>query len=173
MAEECYAPILLAPPAGRPPRRVGVDSITEAITEIQENLRQTLGEHPVLACLLSVPGFGFLTSAAFLTEVGDVERFPRARHLVSYLGLAPRVRASGGHLRIGSLIKEGPPLVRSYLVRVVQNAIRSPGPCQELFERVRNRSGSQMHGLLWLASLLSWPILPGSSQAKGRCGSRS
>ncbi len=122
---------------------IQVDSITQAIREVEENLRQALDEHPVLARLMTVPGLGFLTAAAFLAEVGDVERFPRARHLVSYLGLAPRVRASGGHVRIGSLTKEGPPLIRSYLVEVVQNAIRSPGPCQELYLRVRERSGSQ------------------------------
>lgn len=120
-----------------------VDSITLAIREVEESLRQSLEEHPVLARLMTVPGLGFLTAAAFLAEVGDVDRFPRARHLVSYLGLAPRVRSSGGHTRIGSLTKEGPPLIRSYLIEVVQNAVRSPGPCQDLYLRVKERSGSQ------------------------------
>ena len=120
-----------------------VGSITQAITEIEENLRHTLGELPALARLMTVPGFGLLTAAAFLAEVGNVDRFPRARHLVSYLGLAPRVRASGGHVRTGSLTKEGPPLVRSYLVQAVQNATRSPGPCQDLYLRVRERSGAK------------------------------
>jgi len=120
-----------------------VGSITQAITEIEESLRHTLGELPVLARLMTVPGFGLLTAAAFLAEVGNVDRFPRARYLVSYLGLAPRVRASGGHVRTGSLTKEGPPLVRSYLVQAVQNATRSPGPCQDLYLRVRERSGAK------------------------------
>ncbi|MFQ5872222.1 MAG: transposase [Dehalococcoidia bacterium] len=119
------------------------DGISQGVTEIEENLRRAFEEHPILARLLSVPGFGFLTAATFLAEVGDVDRFPRARHLVSYLGLAPRVRASGGHVRIGNLTKEGPPLIRSYLVQAVQNATRSPGPCQDLYLRVRQRSGPQ------------------------------
>ncbi len=120
-----------------------VGSITQAITEVEENLRHALGDPPVFDRLTTVPGFGLLTAAAFLAEVGDVERFPRARRLVSYLGLAPRVRDSGGHVRIGRLTKEGPPLICSYLVQVVQNSIRSPGPCQDLYLRVRERSGSQ------------------------------
>ena len=120
-----------------------VDSITQAITEIEEDLRKVLGEHPVLARLMTVPGFGLLTAAAFLVEVGNVDRFPRARHLVSYLGLAPRVRASGGHVRIGRLTKEGPPLGHFYLVQAVQNATRSPGSRQDLYLRLRERSGAR------------------------------
>jgi len=143
-----------------------VESITQAITEIEEHLRHALGDHPGLARLMTVPGFGLLTAAAFLAEVGDVERFPRARHLVSYLGLAPRVRASGGHVRTGSLTKEGPPLVRFYLVQAVQNAIRSPGPCQDLYQRVRERSGARSARVavarkLAIMAYLAWKFTEG------------
>ena len=95
----------------------------------------------------------------------------RAWHLVSYLGLAPRVRASGGHLRTGSLTKEGPPLVRSYLVQAVQNAIRSPGPCQDLYLQVRERSGSQAARVaiarkLAITAYLAWKF-PGEVSSRG------
>ena len=100
-----------------------------------------MGEYPVLARLRTMPGFGFLTVATFLAEVGDVARFPSARHLVSYLGLASRVGASGGHIHTGRLTKEGPPLLRSYLVQAAQNSIRNPCPFHELYQRVRDRSG--------------------------------
>jgi len=33
-------------------------------------------------------------------ELGDIHRFPTAKHLASYIGLTPRVRASA--LRVGS-----------------------------------------------------------------------
>ena len=115
------------------------DALKQEIGVLEDNLREALEAHPALARLLTVPGFGFLTAATFLAEVGDVSRFPRARHLVSYLGLAPRVRASGGRVRMGRLTKEGPPLVRSYLVQAAYNAIRRPGICQDLY----GRSGSQ------------------------------
>jgi len=119
-----------------------VDKQGEGIRLIEGRLRQELGEHPVVKRLQEIPGFGPLTSMAFLAEVGDVRRFPRARHLVSYLGLAPRVRASGEHTRYGRLSKEGPPLARAYLGQAVQGAIGRPGPCQELYNRVSERGGS-------------------------------
>lgn len=119
------------------------DSLSQGVKTLEDELHRALAEHPALAHLREVPGFGFLTAAAFLAEVGTVDRFPRARHLVSYLGLAPRVRTSGERARTGRLTKEGPPMVRSYLVQAVRGAVRRPGPCQELYLRVRERSGPQ------------------------------
>jgi transposase len=119
------------------------DSLTQGIRALESRLRCEFEGHPALFSLQRIPGFGFLTAAAFLAEVGEISRFPRARYLVSYLGLAPRVHASGQRVRIGKLTKEGPSLMRSYLVQAVQRAIRRPGPCQELYQRVRQRSGAQ------------------------------
>ena len=119
------------------------DALKKEITFLEDNLREALEDHPALARLLTVPGFGFLTAATFLAEVGDIARFPRARNVAAYLGLAPRVHASGGRVRMVRLTKEGPPLVRSYLVQASYNAIRQPGICQDLYGRVYTRSGSQ------------------------------
>jgi len=119
------------------------DALKQEIGSLEGNLREALGDHPALDRLLTVPGFGFLTATTFLAEVGDIARFPRARNVVSYLGLAPRVHASGGRVRMGRLTKEGPPLVRSYLVQPAYNATRRPGICQDLYGRVHARSGAQ------------------------------
>ena len=45
--------------------------------------------------LMSVPGVGAITAAAFMAAVGDIRRFPNAKNLVGYLGLDPIVRQSG------------------------------------------------------------------------------
>ena len=76
-----------------------VGRITQAITEIEENLRHALGDHPVFARLTTVPGFGLLSAAAFLAEVGDVERFQEpgtwSRTWALLPGYAPRVGTCG------------------------------------------------------------------------------
>jgi transposase len=41
------------------------------------------------------------------TEIGDWRRFASPRHLMAYLGLAPRERSSGDRARRGSLTKAG------------------------------------------------------------------
>src|ERR1700689_3635992 len=53
--------------------------------------------------LMSMPGVGGILAATIALEIGDVQRFPSAMHLASYSGTTPRVHASGGKVRYGSL----------------------------------------------------------------------
>ena len=62
---------------------------------------------PDVRRLMTIPGVGAITALALVAVIGDVSRFPSARHLVGYLGLDPRVRQSGE--------KAGPP--RAHLPR--------------------------------------------------------
>jgi transposase len=58
--------------------------------------------------LMTLPGVSSVTAAALLSAIGDVSRFPSPRHLVSYLGLDPRVRQSGSEpARHGRISKQG------------------------------------------------------------------
>ena len=41
-----------------------------------------------------IPGSAVSSGAVFVAEIGDVHRFPDARHLCSWAGLTPRARAS-------------------------------------------------------------------------------
>ena len=44
--------------------------------------------------------------AVLWLESGAVERFPDAPNLARYAGLVPRVRASGGHTRLGPVCRD-------------------------------------------------------------------
>lgn len=45
--------------------------------------------------MTTIPGIGEQTATAFLSLVSDIDRFPSAKHFVSYLGLSPRNAESG------------------------------------------------------------------------------
>ncbi len=47
------------------------------------------------ASLTSIIGVGTLTAMVFLTEMGDLNRFPNRRKLKAYVGLAPTSHESG------------------------------------------------------------------------------
>jgi transposase len=64
----------------------------------------------------TTPGVGRFGALLILAEIGDVLRFPDARHLVSYAGLAPSVHSSGGRTYHGRITKQGSPLLRWILV---------------------------------------------------------
>jgi len=66
--------------------------------------------------LIQIPGVGLLTAMVFLTELGDLSRFPNRRKLANYLGLVPRSWESGDQDdRKGHISKLGPSRVRKVL----------------------------------------------------------
>lgn len=96
--------------------------------------------------LLSIPGLGPITSSALIGSVGDIERFKSGRQLVSYLGLCPKVRESGGKsLGNGSITKRGNSRLRGYFVQAavaLLNCRRSDAiPLKEWYERIRKKKG--------------------------------
>jgi len=71
---------------------------------------------PQVAALTALKGVGVLTALVYLTELGDLSRFPNRRALASYLGLTPRSYESGEQDdRKGHISKQGPARVRKVL----------------------------------------------------------
>lgn len=67
-----------------------------------------------------LPGVGPTLAAIFVAEIGDVHRFPSARHLCSWAGLTPRHRESDTTVHRGPITKQGSTLVRWAAVEAVQ-----------------------------------------------------
>ena len=119
-----------------------IDFLTEEVTTIERDLARFALDSPHARRLMTVPGVGLITAAAFIAQVGEVARFKDSRQLVGYLGLDPRIRQSGAsEATTGRISKEGSALVRHMLVEAAHTAIRSPGPLRAFFERVRARRG--------------------------------
>ena len=121
-----------------------IDHTSQTVRDLDSELLRQLKSSGQYQALNTLPGFGPVTSAAFLAEVGDVWRFKRARHLLSYLGIVPRVYSSAGKTRFGRLTKEGPPLVRNVLVQAAYPAIRKSPELREVYDRTKQRHGSQV-----------------------------
>jgi transposase len=95
--------------------------------------------------LLTLPGVNVVTAAALLAAIGDIGRFPTARHLVSYLGLDPRVNQSGSEpARHGRISKQGPGETRHVLVEAAWHASRVPGPLRAFHQRIAVRRGGNI-----------------------------
>lgn len=119
-----------------------IDFLTGEIATIERDLARFAIQSEDAKRLMSVPGVGLITAAAFLAQIGEISRFPDPRRLVGYLGLDPRVRQSGASpAHTGRISKEGSALVRHVLVEAAHTAVRSPGPLRAFFERVRARRG--------------------------------
>lgn len=97
--------------------------------------------------LLTIPGMGKITSAAFISRVGkDVKRFKNVRKLISFFGQCPKVRESGGKT-IGNqgITKQGNGMLRGYLSQAAIGALRSKRkeaiPLKIWYETIRKRKG--------------------------------
>jgi len=56
----------------------------------------TVDGRTLLRLLQTVPGVGPVTAAHWLTEIGDVTRFPKARTVAAYCGFDPSLKVSAG-----------------------------------------------------------------------------
>jgi hypothetical protein len=77
------------------------------------------------------------------SEIGDVKRFPSAKKLVSYAGLAPGTRQSADKTVHGHIVKEGNKRIRWILVEAAQHASRHDPKLRGLYLRIMKRRGYQ------------------------------
>jgi transposase len=112
--------------------------------------------------LLTLPGVNFVTAAALMAAIGEIDRFPTSRHLISYLGLDPRVRQSGAEpARHGRISKQGPGEARHVLVEAARQAARTPGPLRAFAERIGSRRGTNVAAVAVARKLamIAWHML--------------
>jgi transposase len=94
--------------------------------------------------LQTIPGVGPFVAIVLVLEVGEIHRFPSAKHLASYVGLTPRVRASADQVRSGHISKEGNSMMRWVLVLAATQAARQPGPLRAWFRALQKRKGTKI-----------------------------
>ena len=93
--------------------------------------------------LLPIPGIGPTTAAIILAEIGDVDRFPDARHLCAWAGLTVTERSSAEHTRRGHISKQGSRWLRWIMVEAATSALAN----RELglfFTRIEKKRGTKI-----------------------------
>jgi transposase len=95
--------------------------------------------------LMTIPGVDATVALSLVAAVGDFRRFRTPEQLVSYLGLNPRVKQSGGKAaNHGRITKNGRAHARGMLVEAAFVATKIPGPLRAFYQRVRARRGTQI-----------------------------
>jgi len=95
------------------------DSIDEKIRELAEPYMDKI------KILMSISGIRFTLAVAIFSEIVSVDRFPTAKHLVSYAGLRPTLRQSGRKRRHGRTSKKSNSRLRRYMFLAATGAMRS------------------------------------------------
>lgn len=109
-----------------------ITGLGQRLAEIEAQLEAMARESARVRRLRTIPGVGLLTATAIVASVGDLRRFPSARHFASSLGLTPRESSSGNLRRLGRITKRGDPYLRTLLIHgarsVLHHAKRSEKP---------------------------------------------
>ncbi len=132
------------------PRR-RLDSLISLICDFDREIETTTAEIEQRAkaddrvdVLCQIRGVGRYTAMLIIAEIGDIHRFPTARHLCSWAGLAPSVRSSDGKARLGHITRQGSPALRWALVEAAQKITTGSGPLREKYERIAKRRGRKI-----------------------------
>src|SRR5262247_4545422 len=111
------------------------------LDHLDEAIAAAARAHPDAPRLLTHPGVGPLTALATVVVLGPVTRFADAKHVVSYVGLAPSLHASADKYRLGHITKQGSSLLRWVLGQAAPNAARLDADLKRTYFTLRHRRG--------------------------------
>jgi transposase len=111
------------------------------IEHLEEVMALLADQDERVLLLLQLPGVGLITAITLLAAIGDISRFPLAKHLVGYSGLGARVHDSGQTRRTGRITKAGRRDIRAAMVESAHTAVRSHPHWRAELERLEPRLG--------------------------------
>jgi transposase len=119
-----------------------LDDLEQKVGDLDEAVEEAVRKDAVAQLLKTHPGVGPVTALAFSLTLGQIERFAHSRQVVSYLGLNPSEHSSGGRQRLGSISKQGNPMLRSLLVEAGQTTARLEPELKRAYQRLKRRKHS-------------------------------
>jgi transposase len=135
----------------RPAPRQRIDSLLALVDDFDREIdtaakeidRQAKADERV-KLLCQIHGIGRYTAMLIIAEIGDVRRFPSARHLCAWAGLTPTVRSSDGKARLGNISRQGSSILRWAVVEAATHVPTRGGPLRDQFERIAKRRGRKV-----------------------------
>jgi transposase len=120
------------------------DELQASVARLDQAVEQAAKSQALAVRLMTHPGVGPVTSLAFVLIIGPIDRFQRSKQVVSYLGLNPQEHSSGGKQRLGSISKQGNPMLRSLLVEAGHTAARFDPQLRRVYQRLKFRRGASV-----------------------------
>jgi transposase len=144
--------------------RCDLDTLVFAQSQIdllEEAMAALAAQDERVVQLLQLPGVGLITALTLLAAIGDISRFPQAKHLVGYSGLGVRVHDSGLTRRTGRITKSGRRDIRAAMVETAHTAVRTHPHWQAELDRLEPRLGKNKAIVAIVRKLLVavWHIL--------------
>jgi len=133
-----------------------IETLTEEIDRLDERIEDRAKRLEATRLLMTIPGVSHYTALVIYAELGEIDRFDRAKEVVRYVGLNPVVRESGDSRFEGGISKNGPGKVRWLLVQAVHSAVHTVEDpyLSRFYHRIDRRKNSQKAAVATARKLL-------------------
>jgi transposase len=101
-------------------------TLDEEIRQADRGVAQLATSDPIVTRLMTAPGIGPVTAAAYVATLDRIDRFDGPHQVESYLGLVPSEASSADAHRRGHITKAGDGRLRWLLVQAAWTVWRSP-----------------------------------------------
>jgi transposase len=121
-----------------------LETVAQEIKQATQEIEALAKEDPRVEWIRPIRGIGPYSAMLILAEIGEIERFPAPKKLVSFAGLCPSTHQSGGTCYHGRLTKQGSKWLRWVLVEAAQHYAKAPGRLGHFYRRIAYRKGSKV-----------------------------
>ncbi len=165
---------------GRPELRVVIEPLLSTVAALEREIGRLdkavvarAKGAPACRLLMSVPGVGTVTALAYVSTIGDAERFANSRAVGAYVGLTSRRWQSGGMDYSGRISKHGDAMLRALLYEAANSlltVVRRAHPLKDWARRIRKRTSHKkacvalarrlaviLHRMLITGEAFRWP----------------
>jgi transposase len=113
------------------------------IAMVEGHIHRQLKDHAGYRAVQALNGVGPIFAAIFVAEIGDVSRFPTARHLCSWAGMTPKLHESDTRSHKGRITKQGSTIVRWAAVEAISR-YHGGEVIRPAFRRIAERRGNNI-----------------------------
>jgi transposase len=113
------------------------------LTMVEREIAARLKDHAGYRAIQQLNGVGPTFAAVFVAEIGDIARFPSARHLCSWAGMTPKLEESDTKSHKGRITKQGSTIVRWAAVEAVAR-YHGGDAIAPAYHRIAERRGNKI-----------------------------
>ncbi len=128
------------------PLVAAIQTMEAEVARIEKKLSELTAGDRAVEILRSIPGTGLICATTARAFIDDIKRFPSAKELSGYAGLAPWVQQSNQSVHYGSITKHGPSELRTALVQMALGMIKvraeSNNRLMVRYRQIKQRKGS-------------------------------
>lgn len=137
--------------------KASIEYLEKRIKEMEKALYDLTAEdyEKQLRLLLTIKGIGRVTAIALIELTNGFKHFDNPKELANFIGIAPAYRQSGTSVRYGGqMTRSGDSTIRGLLYMCSLSAIRWNIPCQDLYNRLKERKKASKIALVAVAHKL-------------------